>query len=99
MTDYKNLGLLTLEGVIKNSSNVGASDNRKKTKKQKIYKTLNKFNFGGDLYVDFPSIQNGNIKDISSWDDALHGTVGYGYGYLQHFFTLLMHIILLQMME
>ena len=80
LTDYKNLGLLTLEGVIQNSSNVGAAIIAKKTKKQKIYKTLNEFNFGGDLYVDFPSIQNGNIKDISSWDDALHGTVGYGYG-------------------
>ena len=80
LTDYKNLGLLTLEGVIQNSSNVGAAIIAKKTNKQKIYKTLNEFNFGGDLYVDFPSIQNGNIKDISSWDDALHGTVGYGYG-------------------
>jgi len=80
LTDYKNLGLLTLEGVIQNSSNVGAAIIAKKTKKQEIYKTLNEFNFGGDLYVDFPSIQNGNIKDISSWDDALHGTVGYGYG-------------------
>ena len=80
LTDYQNLGLLTLEGVIQNSSNVGAAIIAKKTKKQKIYKTLNEFNFGGDLYVDFPSIQNGNIKDISSWDDALHGTVGYGYG-------------------
>ena len=80
LTDYKNLGLLTLEGVIQNSSNVGAAIIAKKTNKQKIYKTLNVFNFGGDLYVDFPSIQNGNIKDISSWDDALHGTVGYGYG-------------------
>ena len=80
LTDYKNMGLLTLEGVIQNSSNVGAAIIAKKTKKQEIYKTLNEFNFGGDLYVDFPSIQNGNIKDISSWDDALHGTVGYGYG-------------------
>ncbi len=89
LTDYKNLGLLTLEGVIQNSSNVGAAIIAKKTNKQKIYKTLNVFNFGGDLYVDFPSIQNGNIKDISSWDDALHGTVGYGYGLS----TTLLHLI------
>ena len=80
LTDYKNLGLLTLEGVIQNSSNVGAAMIAKRTKKQKIYDTLAEFNIGGDLFVDFPSIQNGNIKDINNWDDALHGTVGYGYG-------------------
>jgi len=80
LTDYKNLGLLTLEGVIQNSSNVGAAMIAKKTEKQKIYDTLSEFNIGGDLFVDFPSIQNGNIKDINNWDDALHGTVGYGYG-------------------
>ena len=80
LTDYKNLGLLTLEGVIQKSSNVGAAMIAKKTKKQKIYNTLTEFSIGSDLYVDFPSIQNGNIKDINNWDDALHGTVGYGYG-------------------
>tara|TARA_B100000886_G_scaffold75557_1_gene48898 strand:- start:3099 stop:4733 length:1635 start_codon:yes stop_codon:yes gene_type:complete len=80
LTDYKNLGLLTLEGVIQKSSNVGAAIIAKKTKKQKIYDTLTEFNIGSDLYVDFPSIQNGNIKDINNWDDALHGTMGYGYG-------------------
>ena len=41
---------------------------------------MTEFNIGSDLYVDFPSIQNGNIKDINNWDDALHGTMGYGYG-------------------
>ncbi len=80
LTDYKNLGLLTLEGIIQKSSNVGAAMIAKKTKKQKIYDTLTEFNIGSDLFVDFPSIQNGNIKDINNWDDALHGTVGYGYG-------------------
>ena len=80
LTDYKNFGLLTLEGVIQKSSNVGAAMIAKKTKKQKIYNTLTEFSIGSDLYVDFPSIQNGNIKDINNWDDALHGTVGYGYG-------------------
>ena len=88
LTDYKNLGLLTLEGVIQNSSNVGAAMIAKKTKKQKIYDTLTEFNIGSDLYVDFPSIQNGNIKDVKNWDDALHGTVGYGYG----FSTTLLHL-------
>ena len=80
LTDYKNFGLLTLEGVIQKSSNVGAAMIAKKTKKQKIYDTLTEFSIGSDLYVDFPSIQNGNMKDINNWDDALHGTVGYGYG-------------------
>jgi len=88
LTDYKNLGLLTLEGVIQKSSNVGAAIIAKKTKKQKIYDTLTEFNIGSDLYVDFPSIQNGNIKDVKNWDDALHGTVGYGYG----FSTTLLHL-------
>ena len=80
LTDYKNLGLLTLEGIIRNSSNVGAAMIAKKTNKQRIYDTLAEFNIGSDLYVDFPGIQNGSIKDINNWDEALHGTVGYGYG-------------------
>ena len=80
LRDYKDLGQLTLQGVIEKSSNVGAAIIAKKTKKKQIYETLSRLDFGNDLYVDFPSKQNGIIKDYNYWDEALHGTMGYGYG-------------------
>ena len=78
--DYKNLGTLSLSGVIEKSSNVGAAVIAKSNKKQDIYNTLNKLSFSDNLFIDIPGIQNGTIKDYNLWDEALHGTVGYGYG-------------------
>ena len=78
--DYKNLGPLTLEGVIEKSSNVGAAMIAKKTKKEYIHDTLQKLDFGNNLYIGLPGAQNGSLKNYHKWDEALHGTLGYGYG-------------------
>ena len=80
LKDYKNLGFLTLEGIIEKSSNVGAAMIAKKTKKEHIYNTLKKLDFGNNLYIGLPGSQNGNLKNYKEWDQALHGTLGYGYG-------------------
>ena len=80
LKDYKNLGFLTLEGVIEKSSNVGAAIIAKKTKKEYIHDTLQKLDFGNNLYIDLPGSQNGSLKNYQEWDQAMHGTLGYGYG-------------------
>mgnify|MGYP001164206412 FL=1 len=80
LKDYKNLGFLTLEGIIEKSSNVGAAIIAKKTKKEHMHNTLKKLDFGNNLYIGLPGSQNGNLKNYQEWDEALHGTLGYGYG-------------------
>ena len=80
LVDYKDLGNLTIEGILEKSSNVGAAKIAKNTKKKYIYGDLQKLGFGEDLFIQFPGIQNGTLKSYHQWDEALHGTIGFGYG-------------------
>ena len=87
--DYKDLGRLSIEGVLEKSSNVGAAKIAKNTKKKYIYNDLQNLGFGSNLFVQLPGIQNGVLKSYHQWDEALHGTIGFGYGMS----TSLLHLI------
>ncbi len=80
LMDYKDLGNLTIEGILEKSSNVGAAKIAKNTKKKYIYADLQRLGFGEDLFIHLPGIQNGTLKNYHQWDEALHGTIGFGYG-------------------
>ena len=49
LKDYKDLGILDLEGIIQKSSNIGAATLSKKTNREDIYNTLKDLDFGGSL--------------------------------------------------
>ena len=80
INDYKDLGDLSLEDVIRLSSNVGAAKISLANNKKNIHTTLEKFDFGKSLYFDFHGEEQGSLPHYSSWDDARHASIGYGYG-------------------
>ena len=80
LKDYKDLGILDLEGIIQKSSNIGAATLSKKTNKEDIYNTLKDLDFGGSLYMDWPGEQNGNLHHYNDWSEDDHASISYGYG-------------------
>ena len=95
LMDYKDLGNLTIEGILEKSSNVGAAKIARSTKKKNIYNDLQSLGFGEDLFIQLPGIRNGILKSYHQWDESLHGTIGFGYGmstsllHLAHAYTIL----------
>jgi cell division protein FtsI (penicillin-binding protein 3) len=80
LKDYKDLGVLDLEGIIQKSSNIGAATLSKKTNKEDIYNTLKGLDFGNSLYIDWPGEQNGNLYHYNEWSEDDHASISYGYG-------------------
>ena len=80
LKDYKDLGILDLEGIIQKSSNIGAATLSKKTNKEDIYNTLKDLDFGNSLYIDWPGEQNGNLHHYNDWSEDDHASISYGYG-------------------
>ena len=78
--DYKDLGNLSLEDIIRLSSNIGAAKVSLKNNKKQIYNTLTDFDFGKNLYVNLQGEEQGKLAHYSKWDEAVHATIGYGYG-------------------
>jgi len=78
--DYKDLGGLTLQDIIRLSSNVGAAKVSLSNDKKSIYRTLQDFDFGKKLYVNLHEEADGKLQHYTNWDETLHATVGYGYG-------------------
>ncbi len=78
--DYRDLGDLTLEDIIRLSSNIGAAKVSLKNDKKLIYNTLQDFDFGKNLYINLHGEQHGTLTHYSKWDEAVHATIGYGYG-------------------
>jgi cell division protein FtsI (penicillin-binding protein 3) len=80
LKDYKDLGILSLEGIIQKSSNIGAATISRKTNKEDIYNTLKSLDFGNSLYIDWPGVQDGNLHHYSKWSDDEHASISFGYG-------------------
>ena len=80
LEDYKDLGVLDLEGIIQKSSNIGAATLSKKTNREDIYNTLKDLDFGSSLYIDWPGEQNGDLHHYNEWSEDDHASISYGYG-------------------
>ena len=80
LEDYKDLGILNLEGIIQKSSNIGAATLSKKTNREDIYNTLKDLDFGSSLYIDWPGEQNGDLHHYNEWSEDDHASISYGYG-------------------
>ena len=80
LKDYKDLGVLSLEGIIQKSSNIGAATISRKTEKEDIYNTLKDLDFGNSLYIDWPGMQDGNLHHYSKWSNDEHASISFGYG-------------------
>ena len=69
--DYRDLGDISLEDIIRLSSNIGAAKVSLKNNKKLIYNTLKDFDFGKNLYVNLHGEEQGKLTHYSKWDEAV----------------------------
>lgn len=78
--DARNYGRLNIAGVIKKSSNVGATKISLMTPKQKIWDTLRRFHFGAASGTGMPGEVSGQMLDYGQWTQVDQASLSFGYG-------------------
>ena len=78
--DYKNYGDLSLTGILKNSSNVGASKISLQLDKATLWNAFDRLGFGRPPLIEFPGAVSGRLPHFSKWSVVRQATVAYGYG-------------------
>lgn len=78
--DFKNFGELSLTGILKNSSNIGASKISLQLDKAQLWNTFDRLGFGRPPLIEFPGAVSGKLPHYSSWSVVRQATVAYGYG-------------------
>lgn len=73
-------GWLTLENIIKYSSNIGAVKVGETIGPQILYRTLRDFGFGEKTGIDCPGEAPGSLPHFRRWSKAHTGTISYGHG-------------------
>ena len=71
---------LTVSGIIKRSSNVGAAKIAMRLGGEKLYAGLKKFGFGTKTGIELPGEQHGMLRDGARWRDIELATISFGYG-------------------
>lgn len=71
---------LTLEQVVKLSSNIGAVKVTEVTGPERLYKTLQDFGFGAKTGIDCPGESAGSLSPYRRWSKIDAGTIAFGQG-------------------
>jgi len=71
---------LTVAGIIKRSSNVGAAKIALRFGADKLYAALRRFGFGQRTGIELPGEQPGTLRPGTRWRDIELATISYGYG-------------------
>ena len=71
---------LTVQQIIKYSSNIGAVKISEITGKKLLHKTLTDFGFGKPTGIDFPSETRGILSDCKKWRAIDTGAISFGQG-------------------
>ena len=78
--DVKKHEWLSLQQIIKYSSNIGAVKVAEKTGRKKIYHNLRKFGFGERTGIDAPGEVAGVLTHYSRWSRIDVGAISFGHG-------------------
>jgi len=78
--DDENFGLLTVEGVIQKSSNVGATKISQRMTAQEMWNSLTAVGLGQKPQTPFPGAVTGRLRPWKSWRPIEQATMSYGYG-------------------
>lgn len=78
--DHRNYGVLDLAGVIKKSSNVGASKIALSLESERLWRTFNELGFGQVTGTGFPGEASGRLSTPGGWSEVDLATAAYGYG-------------------
>lgn len=80
INDTHNYGILTVEGVIQKSSNVGALKIAQKMTPHEMWDTYVALGYGQKPQIEFPGAVSGRVRPWKSWRPVEQATMAYGYG-------------------
>ncbi len=80
ISDIHNYGLLTVEGVIQKSSNIGALKIAQKMAPREMWDTYTALGYGQKPQLEFPGAVSGRLRPWKSWRPVEQATMAYGYG-------------------
>ena len=80
ITDVEHDPYLTVAGIVKRSSNVGAAKIALKFGSAKLYAGLRRFGFGARTGIELPGETPGMLRDGARWRDRDLASIAYGYG-------------------
>ena len=78
--DIRPYGWLSLQQIIKHSSNIGAVKLSEITGPASLYKTLRDFGFGSKTGIDCPGETAGSLSPFNQWAKIDAGTISFGQG-------------------
>jgi len=73
-------GNLTVSGIIKRSSNVGAAKIALRFGRDGLYAALVRFGFGARTGIELPGEQHGMLRKGDTWREIELATIAFGYG-------------------
>ena len=80
ISDTHNYGMLTVEGVIQKSSNVGALKIAQKMTPHEMWDTYVALGYGQKPQIEFPGAVSGRLRPWKTWRPVEQATMAYGYG-------------------
>ena len=78
--DTHNYGVLTVEGVIQKSSNIGALKIAQKMSPHEMWDTYTALGYGEKPALRFPGAATGRLRPWKTWKPVEQATMAYGYG-------------------
>ena len=78
--DSSKHGWLSLQQIIKFSSNIGAVKISEKVGAKVLYQTFQNFGFGTRSGIDCPGETTGSLSHYSSWSEIDIGAISFGHG-------------------
>ena len=80
ISDTHNYGVLTVEGVIQKSSNVGTTKLAMQMPAKEMWETFSAAGFGQKPQITFPGAVSGRLRPYKTWRPIEQATMSYGYG-------------------
>jgi cell division protein FtsI (penicillin-binding protein 3) len=80
ITDVHSFPSLTVAGIIKHSSNIGAAKIALRLGAQRLYEGYKKLGFGAKTGIEMPGEQVGMLRKGETWREVELATMSYGYG-------------------
>lgn len=80
ISDTHNYGVLTVEGVIQKSSNVGTTKLAMQMPAREMWETFSAAGFGQKPQIAFPGAVSGRLRPYKTWRPIEQATMSYGYG-------------------
>jgi cell division protein FtsI (penicillin-binding protein 3) len=78
--DIHKYGWLSLQQIIKFSSNIGAVKIAEKMGAKNLHRSLRDFGFGQKTGIDFPGETPGSLSHYSTWSRIDTGAISFGHG-------------------